>query len=317
MRVGFMGTPEFAVASLEALAGAGHLPVVVVTRPDRPRRHGRAAPEASPVKQVATRLGLPVLQPETTRAPDLAAALAAFSPEVIVVVAYGRILTSDILALAPRGCINVHASLLPRYRGAAPVARAIMAGEAETGVTTMRMEEGLDTGDILLARGCAIEPGEIAGELTVRLAILGADLLVETLAGLASGTLVPHPQDHASATWAPPLARTDGRLDWSADAASVAGRVLGCNPWPVAEAGLRGARIQILRGVAEKEPGGGAAAVPGTVLEASGERILVACAPGTLLRILALRLPGRRPQSARDAINGRLVRQGDLLTSPP
>jgi len=317
MRIVFMGTPEFAVPSLEALPGAGHEPVAVVTRPDRPRRHGGAAPEASPVKIAAAHLGLPVLQPETMLDPAFVAALARGAPEAVVVVAFGRILTPDILALPPRGCVNVHASLLPRYRGAAPIARAIMAGETGTGVTTMRMERGLDTGDILLARACAIVPGETAGELTGRLAVLGADLLVETLAALAGGALKPRPQDHAAATWAPPLVRADGRLDWSAEAVAVAGRILGCNPWPIAEAGLRGARIQIPRAMAEPGPVIGAPAPPGTVLVAAGERIVVACASASRLRILTLRLPGRRTQSARDAINGRMVRPGDLFTPPP
>ena len=317
MRVVFMGTPEFAVPSLEALPHAGHEPVAVVTRPDRPRRHGRAAPEASPVKVAAARLGFPVVQPAALREPEFAAALARAAPETIVVVAFGLLLPPAVLALPPRGCINVHASLLPRYRGAAPIARAIMAGEGRTGITTMRMDKGLDTGDILLARECGIGPGETAGELTARLAALGASLLVETLAALETGTLVACPQDHAAATWAPALGRVDGRIDWSAEATAVAGRILGCNPWPIAEAGLRGARLQILRAVAERAPADAAPAPPGTVLEAAGDRIVVACAPATLLRITSLRLPGRREQSPRDAINGRLVRQGDLLTPPP
>jgi methionyl-tRNA formyltransferase len=312
-----MGTPEFAVPSLEALAGAGHHAVAVVTRPDRPRRHGTAVPEASPVKVAADRLGLPVLQPETMRDPEFLSDLERAAPEAIVVVAFGLILPAAVLELPPRGCVNVHASLLPRYRGAAPVARAIMAAETATGVTTMRMDRGLDTGDILLARGCAIAPGETAGELTARLAAEGAGLLIETLAALASGAVAPRPQDHAAATWAAALTRADGRIDWSADATAVAGRVLGCNPWPIAEAGLAGARLQILRGVAEPAPTLGTPATPGTVLEASGDRLVVACAPTTRLRVLALRQPGRREQSARDAINGRLVRQGDLLTPPP
>src|SRR5262245_45560809 len=307
MRVVFMGTPEFAVPSLEALPAAGHEPVAAVTRPDRPRRHGGAAPEASPVKVAAQRLGIPVLQPATLGDPEFVALLTAAAPEAIVVVAFGLLLPPAVLALPPRGCVNLHASLLPRCRGAAPIARAIMAGESRTGVTTMRMDRGLDTGDILLTRECAISPGETAGELTARLAVLGAGLLVETLAALASGTIEARPQDDAGATWAPALARADGRIDWSADAAAVAGRILGCNPWPIAEAGLRDARLQILRGVAERAPAGAAPAPPGTVLEAAGDRIAVACAPGTCLVITTLRLPGRREQSARDAINGRLV----------
>jgi len=317
MRIVFMGTPEFAVPALQALPGAGHDLVAVVTRPDRPRRHGGAAPEPSPVKSAAARLGLPVEQPETMRDPAFVAALTGAAPEAIVVVAFGRILPPEILALPPRGCVNVHASLLPRYRGAAPIARAIMAGETGTGVTTMRMERGLDTGDILLERICAIGPGETAGELTTRLASIGADLLVETLTALAAGALTPRPQDHANATWAPPMGRADARLDWSAPAMAVAGRILGCNPWPIAEAGLRGGRIQILRAVAEPGPDPGAMAPAGTVLEAAGERIVVACAPASRVRILTLRLPGRRSLSARDAINGRMVRQGDLFTPPP
>jgi len=317
MRIVFMGTPEFAVPSLLALPRAGHDLIAVVTRPDRPRRHGGAAPEASPVKAAAVRLGLPVEQPETVRDPAFMAVLAGLAPDAIVVVAFGRILTPEILALPRRGCVNVHASLLPRYRGAAPIARAIIDGESVTGVTTMRMERGLDTGDILLERRCAIEPGATAGELTVRLAVIGSDLLIETLDALAAGTLRPRAQQDADATWAPPLVRADSRLDWSAPAPMVAGRILGCNPWPIAEAFLRGGRIQILRAVVEPGSDPAVVAPPGTVLEATGERIVVACAPVSRLRILTLRLPGRRSLSARDAINGRMVRPGDIFTPPP
>src|SRR5262245_3806266 len=249
MRALFMGTPEFAVPSLDALAGAGHHLVAVVTRPDRPRRHGGAAAEPSAVKVAAVRMGVPVRQPETARDPALATAIESSAPDVVVVVAYGAILPATILGIPRHGCINVHASLLPRHRGAAPIARALMAGDPVTGVTTMLMDRGLDTGPILLQRECATIPDETAGELTVPPGALGAALLVETLADMESGRLTPRPQDEAAATWAAPLRREDARIDWSEAAAIVAGRVRGCNPWPVAETFLAGARVQILRAV--------------------------------------------------------------------
>jgi methionyl-tRNA formyltransferase len=324
MRVVFMGTPEFAVPSLDRLAEQGHALPLVVTRPDRPRRHGAAKPEPTPVKARALAIGLEVAEPASVRDPDFLARLEAIRPDLAVVVAFGQILPPALLALPARGAVNVHASLLPRWRGAAPIARAILAGDTATGVTTMQMDRGLDTGPILLMRSCDIGADETAGELTDRLARLGADLLIETLGALERNALPPRPQDDALATWAPPLRREDGGIDWSADAAAVSRRVRACLPWPVAEAGLRGGRIQILAASplpphpAEKgtmaESGAGVA--PGTVLEA-GERLVVACGGGTRLQIRSLRVPGRRAATAREAVNGRVVGPMDRFTAPP
>jgi len=328
MRLVFMGTPAFAVPSLEKLAATGHALPLVITRPDRPRRHGASKPEATPVKQCAQAFGLDVAEPESLRDPGVLERLAALRPDLLVVVAFGQILPESVLALPPRGAVNVHASLLPRWRGAAPIARAILAGDTVTGVSTMQMERGLDTGPILLERRCDIGPDETAGELTARLAGLGADLLIETLEGIERGIVSPEPQDDARATWAPPLRREDGRIDWNQEASAIAARVRGCLPWPVAEAGLRDGRVQIL--AAAPLPGASAAALigqfaapvagsappePGTVLE-TGETLVVACGGGTRLGVRSLRVPGRRAVTAREAVNGRLIASGDRLTAP-
>jgi methionyl-tRNA formyltransferase len=320
MRLVFMGTPGFAVPSLSAVVDAGHEVAVVVTRPDRPRRHGAARPEPSAVKAESLRLGIPVLQPEGVREAAFLKELQGVAPEVIVVVAYGQILPAAILDLPPLGCINVHASLLPRWRGAAPVARAIMAGDTRTGVTTMQMDPGLDTGPILLARDCDIGPLETAGQLAARLAEMGAHLLEETLAGVGRAEIVARAQAGHLATLAPPLRHVDGDISWEETAGVISCRVRGCNPWPVASAGLKGERVQILKAAPETSEAPASAAawpVPGLVLESAAGRLIVACGAGTRLSILELRLPGRRAVSALDAVNGRMVRAGDLLTSPP
>src|SRR6266581_6169660 len=203
MRLVFMGTPDFAVPSLRSLQRAGAEVLAVVTQPDRPRRRQSSPPEPSPVKAEAQRAGLPVITPESIAVPDFIERLSGIGPEAIVVVAYGRILPPEVLTIPRRWCINLHASLLPKYRGAAPIARAIMAGERITGVTTMKMDRGLDTGDILLQRECAIGLTETAGELTRRLAELGAEVLVETLDLLARGAIEPKRQNPSEATRAP------------------------------------------------------------------------------------------------------------------
>src|SRR6267143_7154636 len=214
MRVVFLGSGSFAIPSLEALLAAGHDVAAVVTQPDREKGRGREL-SPPPLKPVAAARGLKVLQPRRVREPEAVAALEALAPEVQVVVAYGQILPRRVIDIAPRGTVNVHASLLPRYRGAAPVQWAIVNGEAETGVTTMLIDEGLDTGPMLLARATPIGPEETAADLEPRLARLGAELLIETVAGLAAGTLSPRPQDHARATFAPILKKENGRLDWN------------------------------------------------------------------------------------------------------
>lgn len=325
MRILFMGTPEFAVPSLRALVEEGHEILAVATRPDRPRRSSASRPGPSPVKAEAGRLGLPLQQPDSVRSAAFLEFVRKAAPETIVVVAFGQILPPALLDVPPRWCINLHASLLPAYRGAAPIARAIMAGEERTGLTTMRMDRGLDTGDILMRRDCSIGPEETAGELTARLAVLGAGLLVETLEAHSRGALQPSPQEHSRATHAPPLGREDGWLDWSDLARALANRIRGCNPWPLAAVGLRGRRVQILRACAvtdealPKGPDGGVATAlpPGQVAQASGDRLVVACGGGTLLSVLEMRFPGRRAVLAQDALNGRLVGFGDRFTPPP
>jgi len=319
MRLVFMGTPDFAVPSLRSLQSAGAEIAAVVTQPDRPRRRQSSPPEPSPVKAEAERLGLPVLQPASARVPDLVDRLARLAPDTMVVVAFGQILPPEVLAIPPRWCINLHASILPKYRGAAPIARAILAGEKVTGCTTMKMDRGLDTGDILLQKECAIGLNETAGELTARLARLGAGLLAETLALHERGALEPRPQDRREATQAPPLTKRDGRIDWSAPAAEIANRVLACNPWPLAHACLNGRPVQILRAEVSFEPlkEGKARPAPGRVIRAEGERIVVRCQGDSRLALLELRFPGGRAMSARDALNGRLIRPGDTFTAGP
>ncbi len=316
MRLVFMGTPHFAVPAFRSILQAGHEIAAVVTRPDRPRRSRSSPPEPSPVKAEAARHGLPVLQPLTARDPDFRTRLESLAPESIVVVAFGQILPVEILRIPPRFCINLHASILPKYRGAAPTARAILAGEKVTGCSTIKMERGLDTGDILLARECAIGLQETAGELTGRLAELGAGLLVETLERHARGALEPRRQDAREATQAPALAKEDGRIDWSEGAPEIACRVRACNPWPLAFTYLRGQAVQILRAEirfeairAPRSP-----VAPGQVIRAEGERIVVQCGGEGRLSLLQLRFAGRRTMSARDALNGRLVGLKDTFT---
>jgi methionyl-tRNA formyltransferase len=272
VRVLFYGTPAFARPTLEHLLAA-HAVVGVVTQPDRPAGRGQR-PQGSAVKALAVARGLPVLEPARLRDPEWPERLAALAPDVAVVVAFGQILPPAVLDVPPRGSINVHASLLPRYRGAAPVAWAIIRGERETGVTTFRMDAGMDTGPILLQRATAIGAGETAGELAARLATLGAEVLLETLARLDA--LVPRPQDARQATLAPRLRKPDGLLDWSRPATALAALVRGVNPWPGATTTAPTGRLVIWR--ARAHPGAGE---PG-VLTAAGGGLLVGTGEGLL-----------------------------------
>ena len=298
MRVVFMGTPAFAVPSLEALARVGHELLAVVAQPDRPAGRGHALREPA-TKAWARAHGVPVLQPEKVRDGKLAAELSALRPDVVCVAAYGRILGRDLLELAPHGALNVHGSLLPRYRGAAPIQWAVADGEAETGVSIMQMDEGLDTGDVLLQRVLPIGPSDTAESLSPRLAALGGDALAEALAGLARGGLVPVRQDGTRATLAPLLTKDDGRVDWSAPAARVASRLRGFQPWPGAWTTLEGKTVKLLEaapeGVAEGPPGAG---------RRSARGLVVACGGGTALLVGRLQLEGRAPQDALAFLNG-------------
>jgi methionyl-tRNA formyltransferase len=307
VRIVFLGTPEFAVPALERSVEAGHRVVAVLTQPDRPkgRGHELAAP---PVKEAALRLGLTVHQPERIRTPETIGLLRGLGPEAMVVVGYGKIIPQAIIDIPPHGIVNVHASLLPKYRGAAPVQWAIANGETGTGVTTMRIDAGLDTGDILLQRETGIGPEETAVELARRLAEMGAALLVDTLAGLASGEIVPSPQDSARATFAPVLKKEDGRVDWSRPVHEILNRMRGFDPWPGCYTHLRGKVLEILKARASQDGGG----QPGSA-RPTRSRLVVSCGGGTALEILEVKMEGRKRMSAADFQNGYHVLENELL----
>jgi methionyl-tRNA formyltransferase len=312
MRLVFLGTPSFAVPTLERLASAGHSVLTVVTQPDRPRgRGGKPAPP--PVKEAALRLGLPVYQPERVRRPEAVEFLRAIPVDAMVVVGYGQIIPRSIIDLAPLGIINVHASLLPRYRGAGPVQWAILNGETRTGVTTMRIDAGLDTGDMLLKAETAIDPDENAVELGQRLSLMGADLLVETLAGLAEGRIVPEKQDQAQATYAPLLKKEDGAIDWTRDAHAIHNQVRGLQPWPGARTTFRGQALQLWR---TRQWGGGLAqrdARPGVLV--SVKPPVVGCGFG-YLELLEVQIEGRKRMAAADFANGQRLTENEVLGDP-
>jgi methionyl-tRNA formyltransferase len=301
MRVVYLGTPEFAVAPLSALAAAGHELLAVVAQPDRPAGRGGALREPA-TKRWARERGIPVLQPEKVRDGRLAAELRALAPDVLCVAAYGRILGKDLLDLAPHGALNVHGSLLPRWRGAAPIQWAIASGEAETGVTIMRMDEGLDTGDMLLQRALPIAPADTAETLAPRLAALGGEALVLALALAAEGRLVPVRQDAAQATLAPILTKEHGRVDWTLPAKVVHDRLRGFTPWPGAWTTLDGKLLKLLEAEAVVAAPSGAA--PGTAAALPGRGLLVSCAGESALLVRRLQLEGKAPQAAAEFVNG-------------
>jgi methionyl-tRNA formyltransferase len=310
MRLVFLGTPAFAVPTLEKIIERGHEVLAVVTQPDRPRgRGGKLA--APPVKEAAVRLGLLVYQPERVRRPDAVERLRQLAAEGMVVVGYGQIIPQVVIDLAPEGIINVHASLLPKYRGAAPVQWAIVNGETSTGVTTMRIDAGLDTGDMLLKAETYIGSGETAVELGNRLAVMGANLLVETLAGMAAGSIVAEKQDNNQASYAPLLKKEDGRIDWSLPALAIHDRVRGLQPWPGAFTSFRGHTLHIWRSeVVTHGIPGLVAGVPGRI---SSLRPLTISAGGGALEILEVQLEGRKRIPAADFVNGQRVAENELL----
>jgi methionyl-tRNA formyltransferase len=298
MRIIFAGTPRFALPSLDALAGAGLQPVAVYTRPDRPAGRGRAL-RASAVKSRARALGIDVVQPESLCDGAVQAALRALAPDLLVVVAYGVLLPQAVLDIPRLGCINVHASLLPRWRGAAPVQHALLAGDEETGVSIMQMDAGLDTGGVLLQQRLRIGESMTAGELETALAVLGARALVEVVRAHGAGTAVAAPQDDAAASWAARIEKRHAVIDWNAPAVRIARQVRAYNPWPVAETRLGAERLRIWRA----EPLAAAAqAPPGTVLANAAGDFVIATGEGRL-RVFCLQLPGRRPVEARAFLN--------------
>ena len=291
-RIVFAGTPEFAVPALDALA-AWQRPLAVYTQPDRPAGRGRKL-QASPVKQRAQSLGVQLRQPETLRGQVALDALAALEPDVMVVAAYGLILPAELLAVPRIGCINIHASLLPRWRGAAPVQRAIIAGDDKTGISIMQMDEGLDTGDILLQRETVITPDDTGGSLHDRLAELGARALMDVLPAALRGEIAAVSQDSSQATYAKKIEKQEARLDWQESAHQLSLQIRAMNPWPVCDCGFRGQRLRIWAARALDDAH---SAKPGTVIAFDREGIRIACGVGQLL-ITELQLPGKRRMSA-------------------
>ena len=302
-----MGTPQAAVPTLHRLLRDGHEVMAIYTQPDRPSGRGnRVLP--SPIKAAAAENGLNVLQPTKLRTPEALDQFRSFAADAAIVVAYGRILPPDFLTAFPMGCINVHFSLLPRYRGAAPVNWAIANGETETGVTTMQMDEGLDTGDILLQSRTKIAPHETAIDLTERLSILGADLLSKTLSNWRNRKR--QAQDDKAASLAPILKKEDGLIDWRMPAVNIANRVRGFQPFPTAFTYLRDVRLTIWRAEAVTLERSGES---GEVLSAKGDELTIACGGGTALSIGELQLEGKRRLATRDVLNGISLRSGDRL----
>ena len=293
----FCGTPQFAVPTLEALATAGHRIHLVVTQPDRPKGRGLEL-VASSVKQSALRLGLPITQPDRIKTNDeFRAQLSAIKPDAIIVVGYGRIIPQWMLDLPLLGSINLHASLLPKYRGAAPIQWAIASGETVTGNTTMRIDAGLDTGDILLQQELLIAPDDTSETLAPKLAEKGAALMLETLAGLQSGSIHPQKQDNSRATLAPILKKEDGQIDFTRTAAEIYNRLRGFQPWPGAYTKFRGKNLQILKARPAQE------SQPPAELNVKDNRLLAGCSEGSF-EILELQLEGKKRTTTRDFIQG-------------
>lgn len=307
IRTVFMGTPEFALPTLQGLLDAGVDLRGVFTQPDRPRGRGKKL-TPPPVKELAQQHGVPVFQPDRLREPAAVEQVRALAPDLIVVVAYGQILPKAVLDIPRYGCINVHASLLPRYRGAAPINKAIVDGEAVTGVTTMLMDVGLDTGDMLVKRATEIGFEETAGELHDRLALLGRETMEETLQRLCAGSLQPQPQDDAQTCYAPMMKKEDGRIDWTRDARSIHNLVRGLTPWPGAFTFWDGQMLKI----GHTLPENGADGAPGTVLAAGADGVRIACGQGCLL-VRELQLPGKKRLAAGDFLRGADLAAGTRL----
>lgn len=299
MRIVFAGTPDFAATALKALLEAGHNVVGVYSQPDRPAGRGRKL-MPSPVKQVALDANIPVFQPQSLKPEDAQQELANLQPDVMIVAAYGLILPKAVLDIPRHGCLNIHASLLPRWRGAAPIQRAIAAGDAETGVTIMQMDVGLDTGDMLLKATTPIKPDDTGGSLHDRLAIMGGQAIVGALAQLAGGPLHGEPQDSDAACYAHKLSKEEGHIDWNRSAAEIERLIRAFNPWPGTYTDLGDQRIRLHQAQALAQSGNKA---PGTVLRREREGIDIACGEGTL-RVTSVQLPGTRALSVNDLING-------------
>jgi methionyl-tRNA formyltransferase len=315
VRIVFCGTPQFAVPTLKHLLANPEFEVLAVfSQPDRPRGRGHEL-SFSPVKEVALAANLPVHQPEKIRSPEAQELLQTLAPNAIVIIAYGQIIPARLLTIPKLGWINLHAGLLPKYRGAAPINWAVVNGETRTGATTMRIDAGVDTGDILLQREIDIGPAETAPELTVRLSELGAPLMAETLRGLAAGTIAPRPQDHAKASHAPMLKKEDGRIDWNRPAQVIYNRMRGFEPWPGAYTVFRGQTCHLFGEPVSKEESlrlhPEATTAPEGTLSPGGNSLFVSCGNATVLRLLAVKLEGRKQVSAAEFANGARLASGE------
>ncbi|MGA2037913.1 MAG: methionyl-tRNA formyltransferase [Bryobacteraceae bacterium] len=306
MRLVFLGTPAFAVPTLERLVERGHQVLAAVTQPDRPKGRGQTlAPP--PVKEAALRLGMPVYQPERVKRPEAVDHLRSLAPEAMVVVGYGQIIPQSVIDIPPLGILNVHASLLPKYRGAGPIQWAIVNGETVTGVTIMRIDAGLDTGPMLLKAETAIGADETAIDLGRRLSVMGAGLLVEALDALAAGRVIPQPQDNAQATYASMLKKEDGRIDWTRSAAQIHNQVRGMQPWPGAYSIFRGAALHVWRA---RPVEAGAGHPPGALVRIKPP--LVACGVGAL-ELIEVQMEGRKRMPAADFANGQRFVENEIL----
>ena len=300
MRIVFMGTPDFAAVSLQRLLDAHFDVAGVFTQPDKPKNRGMKL-QSSPVKEIALANGLPVFQPEKMRDGTALAALQSLQPDILVVVAYGRILPDELLAAAPLGAINVHGSLLPKYRGAAPIQWAVLNGDAVTGVSTMYLDREMDTGDVIYTEQTPVGEFETAGELFDRLAVMGADLLVRTLRDIDAGVAPRTPQDHSAATYTRPLTRDDSPIDWNKSPRAIIKHICGLEPWPVATAQLGGQTFKIHAADYSDRTTHKA---PGTIVAAGKDGVTVACADGQTVRITQLQAPGKKRMSAADYLLG-------------
>ena len=310
MKIVFMGTPDFAVATLERLFQEGHDVVGVFTMEDKPRgRHMVLTPP--PVKVCAQEHGVPVYQPKSLSHGEAMPILEKLQPDVIVVAAYGMILKSDVLHFPKYGCINVHASLLPKYRGAAPINKVILDGETVTGVTAMQMDEGLDTGDMLLSKSIAIGENETAGELFDRLAILGGDVIAETLEQAEAGTLHPVPQDNEKMTYAPMLSKKDSAVDWSRSAQEIHNQIRGLNPWPTAVTIYRGKNFKLHRSLLTGKTHAGMN--PGTLI-VQKDHLYVVCGDGAELELTEVQPLGSRKMSAADFLRSHAPEPGESFS---
>jgi methionyl-tRNA formyltransferase len=309
MRIVFAGTPDFSVPPLQALMDAGHDIIAVYTQPDRPAGRGRKL-KPGPVKQLALDHGLPVYQPESLKTPEAEQALSELAPDIMVVVAFGLILPEAILAIPTHGCLNIHASLLPRWRGAAPIQRAIEAGDTETGITIMQMDAGLDTGAMLLTLRCPVSETDTAQILHDKLATLGAKAIVDALDKLQSGQLQPQQQDEANANYARKLSKAEAAIEWSQSAAGIQRKIRALNPWPVATCQWQGKRLRLWNAVnGNGQPGSQA---PGTIINVGATGIEVQTGDGTVL-LIELQAEGGKVLSAGDFVNGNPISTGHIL----